>query len=318
MDISMEVIFMAIINIGSVMSKDVLTANKKDSIISMLERLQKHRIGAVVVINDENTPIGIITERDIIQSLVAYKNDIFTKQVQDIMSAPVLTVEPEEDIESAAILMTLHSIRRIPVTKENKLVGFITYRDITNALRKSYSSLEEKAEHFEDMANKDPLTGLFNKRFISKELKDQFKSAKETGTSMTVMMLDIDFFKKVNDTYGHLCGDYVLKELSNLMQAKSREINIVGRYGGEEFIIIGPISDKKSSFFFAERLRAAVEAAIFVWEGREFKITISIGVCVWNPEIEEATDMIKLADRALYTAKENGRNQVRMAEMDVV
>lgn len=308
---------MALVKIGAVMSKDVLTTHKEDSILSMLERLQKHRIGAVVVINKDNMPIGIITERDVIQALVSYKEEIFKKQAQDIMSAPVLTIDPEEDIDSAAILMTLNGIRRIPVTRDNKLAGLITYRDLTNALRKSYYTLEEKAERLEDMANKDPLTGLFNKRFITEELKREFESAAKTGASMAVIMLDIDFFKKVNDTYGHPCGDHVLKTLAGIMQSKSRDINIVGRYGGEEFIIIGPISDAKSSYFFAERLRATVESTPFLWEGKEFFLTISAGVCVWNPKIKDAKQMIQLADDALYAAKKDGRNKVKMAEIDL-
>jgi diguanylate cyclase (GGDEF)-like protein len=306
----------AIIKISAVMAKDVLTANKEEGVISLLERLNKHRIGAVVVINKENMPIGIITERDIIHALVSYREELFNKQAQDIMSAPVLTLDPEQDIDSAAILMTLNGIRRIPITRDNKLVGLITYRDLTNALRKSYFSLEEKAEMLQDMANKDPLTGLFNKRFINEELKRQFDSAVESGTSMTVIMIDIDHFKKVNDTYGHQCGDYVLKTLAVIFQTKSREINIVGRYGGEEFIVIGPISEYKSSLFFAERLREAVEEAVFNWDGVDFHITISAGICVWNRSIKDSKTMVKFADEALYEAKNNGRNQVVVSEKE--
>lgn len=306
---------MPMVKIGAVMSKDVLTARKEDTVMSMLERLQKHRIGAIVVINKDDVPIGIITERDIIQALVVYKEETFKKQAQDIMSAPVLTLDPEQDIDSAAILMTLNGIRRIPITKDNKLVGLITYRDLTNALRKSYYVLEEKAELLQDMANKDPLTGLFNKRFINDELKRQFDAAKTTGEPMAVIMMDIDHFKKVNDTYGHPCGDHVLKTLSAIFLAKSRDINVVGRYGGEEFIIIGPISDHKSSLYFAERIRMVVESTPFFYENKEFKITISAGVCVWNSKIKDAKTMIKLADDALYTAKKSGRNCVKNAEM---
>ncbi len=305
---------MPMVKIGAVMSKDVLTTRKEDSVLSMLERLQKHRIGAVVVTNKENVPIGIITERDVIQALVTYKEEIFKKQAQDIMSAPVLTLDPDEDINSAVILMTLNGIRRIPITKDNKLVGLISYRDLTNALHKSYYTLEEKAEKLQDEANRDALTGLFNRKFINEALEKQFEAAKLTDSPMGVIMIDIDHFKKVNDTYGHPCGDHVLKTLAAIMQSKSRDINIVGRYGGEEFIILGPISDLKSSTYLAERLRSTIEATTFFCEDKEFKITISAGVCVWNSKIKDAKSMIKLADDALYSAKKGGRNLVRMAE----
>src|ERR1035437_496402 len=306
---------MPMVKIGAVMSKDVLTARKEDTVMSMLERLQKHRIGAIVVINKANVPIGIVTERDIIQALVVYKEETFKKQAQDIMSAPVLTLDPDQDIDSAAILMTLNEIRRIPITKDSKLAGLITYRDITNALRKSYYVLEEKAELLQDMANKDPLTGLFNKRFINEEIKRQFEAAITTGSPMAVIMIDIDHFKKVNDTYGHPCGDQVLKNLASIFLGKSRDINVVGRYGGEEFIIIGPISDHKSSLYFAERIRMIVESTPFFCESREFHITISAGVCVWNSKMKDAKTVIKLADDALYAAKRAGRNCVKIAEI---
>jgi diguanylate cyclase (GGDEF)-like protein len=305
---------MSIIKISTVMSKDVLTASKEDTVMSMIERLNKHRIGAIIIINKDNVPVGIVTERDIIRSLVAYKEETLKKQAQDIMSAPVLTLEPDEDIDSAAILMTLNNVRRLPITKDNKLIGLISYRDLTNALRKSNYVLEEKAELLQDMANRDPLTGLFNKRFINDEIKRQFDAAKQSEQPMAVIMMDIDHFKLVNDTYGHQCGDYVLKNLAGIMQAKSRDINVVGRFGGEEFIILGPISDMKSSVFFAERIRSTVEETNFVWEDKEFKITISAGVCVWNSNIKDAKTMIKLADEALYAAKNSGRNQVQIAE----
>ncbi|MEI7542265.1 MAG: GGDEF domain-containing protein [bacterium] len=306
---------MPMVKIGAVMSKDVLTANKEDTVMSMLERLQKHRMGAIVVINKDDVPVGIITERDIIQALVIYKQETFEKQAQDIMSAPVLTLDPEQDIDSAAILMTLNGIRRIPITKENKLIGLITYRDITNALRKSYYVLEEKAQMLQDMANRDSLTKLFNKRLINEEIKKQFDAAKESNSPMAVIMIDIDHFKKINDTYGHPCGDYVLKTLSSILLSKSRDINIVGRYGGDEFIVLGAISDHKSSLYFAERLRMIIESTPFLYENQELKITISTGVCVWNSKIKDAKTMIKLADGALYNAKQAGRNCVKMAEV---
>jgi diguanylate cyclase (GGDEF)-like protein len=305
---------MPMVKIGAVMSKDVLTANKEDTVMSMLERLQKHRMGAIVVINKDDVPVGIITERDIIQALVIYKQETFEKQAQDIMSAPVLTLDPEQDIDSAAILMTLNGIRRIPITKENKLIGLITYRDITNALRKSYYVLEEKAQMLQDMANRDSLTKLFNKRLINEEIKKQFEAAVVSNSPMAVIMIDIDHFKKINDTYGHPCGDYVLKTLSSILLSKSRDINIVGRYGGDEFIVLGAISDHKSSLYFAERLRMIIESTPFLYENQELKITISTGVCVWNSKIKDAKTMIKLADGALYNAKQAGRNCVKMAE----
>jgi len=300
--------------IEDVMVRSVLTAKTTDTVYTISEALNRHRIGAIVITDSSETPIGIVTERDIIKALISYKEDTINKQAGDIMSSPLLTLEPNEDIESAAILMALNRIRRIPITENNKLVGLISYRDITNALRKSYHVLQEEKETLADRANKDSLTGLFNKGYITEQLKYQFELAKRSNNPMAVIMLDIDHFKKVNDTYGHQCGDEVLKQIAEILREKSRAINIVGRYGGEEFIIIGPIGDHKSSLYLAERLRSIIEKTKFECLKKTITLTISAGVAIWNPKIENESHLVKLADEALYTAKRSGRNQVRIAE----
>lgn len=302
------------VKISDVMMTDVLTAAKTDTILDMSKRLQAHRIGAIVIVDNNRYPVGIVSERDIIRSLGIYKEQALNKQAQDIMSSPVLTLEPDQDIETAATLMSLNMIRRIPITVNDRLAGIISYRDITNALRKNYYMLEQKTEKLEDKANHDPLTGLFNKGYMEEQLTYHFELARRSRNSMAVMFLDIDHFKKVNDTYGHQRGDEVLKRIAHILKDKSRAINVVGRFGGEEFMIIGPISDYKSALYLGERIRTAVEKEVFSHDNTDFNITISIGISVWNSSIASEKDLVKFADEALYTAKRNGRNQVRMYE----
>jgi len=302
------------VKISDVMMTDVLIAANTDTILDMSKRLQAHRIGAIVIVDNNRYPVGIVSERDIIRSLGIYKEQALNKQAQDIMSSPVLTLEPDQDIETAATLMSLNMIRRIPITVNDRLAGIISYRDITNALRKNYYMLEQKTEKLEDKANHDPLTGLFNKGYLEEQLTYHFELAKRSGNPMAVMFLDIDHFKKVNDTYGHQCGDEVLKKIAHILKDKSRAINVVGRFGGEEFMIIGPISDYKSALYLGERIRTAVEKEVFSHENTDFNITISIGISVWNSSIASEKDLVKFADEALYTAKRSGRNQVRMYE----
>jgi len=307
---------MAIPKVEEIMMKEVLKTDRYDTVLSMAEKMHKHRLGAIVIVDSEDFPIGIVTERDILRTLITYKDKSMDVQAGDIMSSPVLTLEPGEDIDSAIMQMQLNRVRRIPITKENRLIGIISYRDLTNALRKTYNALEKKTEELEEEANTDPLTGLYNRRVINGQLKYQIDLARRSGNPMSVIMIDIDHFKKVNDTYGHLCGDSVLKTIAGILKEKSRDINIVGRYGGEEFMIIGPISDHKTAFYMAERLRALVENTEFSCEknGKKFRVTISAGVAVWNPKIKTGRELIKLSDDALYLAKKSGRNRVRMAE----
>ncbi len=308
---------MAVPKIQDIMMKDVLTTDHDDTVLSMAEKMHKNRLGAIVIVDRENYPIGIVTERDILRALITYKEKAVGTRAGDIMSAPVLTLEPEEDMDSAIMQMQLNRVRRIPVTKENKLIGIVSYRDLTNALRKSFYALEQKAEELEQRANTDPLTGLFNRRVLGRQLKYHIKVASKSGQPMSVIMFDIDHFKKINDTHGHLCGDSVLKKLAEILKKKSRSVNIVGRYGGEEFIIIGPISDHKSAFYAAERVRIIIESTDFLCadSGQKFRVTVSAGVAVWNPGIKTGKELIKLADDALYLAKRSGRNQVKAAEL---
>lgn len=307
---------MPITKIEQIMLKEVLKANKNDTIIHICELMDKHHLGGVVIVDKDDFPIGIVTERDIIKAVVAYKEKIFIITAGDIMSSPIITVNPEDDIEYAFIQLSLNRIRRIPVIKDNKLIGIVSYRDISNALRKSFYKLQEKTESLELKAITDPLTGLYNKTYINQNLKSIFSLSKRTNQPMAIIMIDIDHFKKINDIYGHLCGDEVLKKLSVILKEKTREVNIVGRYGGEEFIILGPISDHKSAFFAAERLRNIIENTSFYCdENKEkFNITISAGIAVWNHKIKNCRELLKLADDALYLAKRSGRNQVRMSD----
>lgn len=307
---------MAIPTVGEIMMKDVLKTDRNDTVLSMSEKMHRHRLGAIVITDAGDFPIGIVTERDILRAIVTYKDRAINAQAGDIMSSPVLTLEPEEDIDSAIMQMQLNRVRRIPITKDNRLIGIISYDDLTNALRKANYALQKKTDELEKEAGTDPLTGLYNRRVINSQLAYQVSMAKRTGNPMAVIMLDIDFFKKVNDTYGHQCGDRVLQGIASILKEKSREINIVGRYGGEEFIMLAPIAGYKTALYMAERLRQLVEGTDFRDEstGNRFKVTVSAGVAVWNNKIKTGKELVKLADDAMYLAKESGRNRVRMAE----
>ncbi len=300
------------IKIERIMSKDVATASLDISMSNIIDMLYNDKIGAIAIINKKNIPVGIITERDIVVGLYKFRDKILQKLSKDIMSSPLVYIPPESDIEEAAMLMALNRIRRLPVIKDNKLLGIVTYSDLTNALRKNYYHLEEKTEILEDRANKDSLTGLYNKAYIMEQLKYHINLATSIKKPFSIIMLDIDYFKKVNDTYGHLCGDYVLKKLSSIFLEQTRSVNITGRYGGEEFIILASQSNAQSAFNFAERLRTLIENIQFSYEGKNFKITISCGVAELTNKIKKPEVLIANADKALYQAKNSGRNRTVM------
>lgn len=165
------------------------------------------------------------------------------------------------------------------------------------------------------LAALDPLTGVYNRRFGLKRLREEFSRSVRSAVPFGVMIFDLDHFKVVNDTYGHLAGDCVLKNICEIAKSTLREGDVLFRYGGEEFIAILPAASAKDIQDIAERLRNLVENNILPHNGQSIKVTLSIGGAAYpgnNAESEET--LIQLADEALYKAKDGGRNKVVIAQ----
>ncbi len=165
-------------------------------------------------------------------------------------------------------------------------------------------------------ATLDALTGFYNRQQLDERIKQEISSAKRKHTSLCVIMTDIDFFKRVNDTYGHSTGDLVLKTVAKIIRTHLREYDIAARYGGEEFVIILPSTKKDEAQNVAERLRKAIEKKVIDIEKvntkneqKNISVTISLGVYSYHLN-DKPANVIMNADKALYQAKENGRNQV--------
>jgi len=190
---------------------------------------------------------------------------------------------------------------------EEKLVNTIDAAlDKWRRMQQSMANQEE----LERLANFDSLTGLHNRRAILRRLDGEIKRAKRYKEELCLLMLDIDHFKNVNDQYGHLSGDEVLKEVATLVQQNIRETDTAGRYGGEEFITILPQTNLSSALDVAERIRKLIAVAKMKdAEQNVFNITVSQGLSSYKPG-EDGYSLISRADDALYRAKENGRNRV--------
>lgn len=158
----------------------------------------------------------------------------------------------------------------------------------------------------------DALTRLYNRRHFENNFEREFARSKRYGSPLSVAIIDIDFFKKINDTYGHLCGDYVLKEVAYNMVNNFRQTDFVFRYGGEEFAVILTETPDENAKVPLERLRKLIENTKFSFNGENIKVTVSIGVSS-NINCDIAWNMFEVADKALYEAKGSGRNQVRSA-----
>lgn len=162
-----------------------------------------------------------------------------------------------------------------------------------------------------ESATKDALTGLYSKRFFMDQLDVEFNFHKRTKKPLSVVVCDLDFFKKINDTYGHLAGDKVLHETGRLFLNILRKGDLVGRYGGEEIVFFLRETPLPGAKVFAERLRKLIETHIYMYESKKIPVTASFGVAtLTNDNYKDVAELIKVADEFLYKAKQSGRNRV--------
>ena len=189
--------------------------------------------------------------------------------------------------------------------------------DLTHNLKDRNRQLIDARRQLTDLANIDELTGLGNRRLVNKVLQEEINRARRTGARLSLILLDVDYFKDYNDNYGHPAGDLVLKRLADLMErATSRAGEVVGRYGGEEFILVLPGAGDEAARRTAERLRELVMAEKMPHKHSQVAdiITISQGVVTFTPDADESpSELIKRADTALYRAKHQGRNAIVLA-----
>jgi diguanylate cyclase (GGDEF)-like protein len=165
-----------------------------------------------------------------------------------------------------------------------------------------------------DLNVRDSLTGIYNRRFMENKLREEFMRSKRYSGEFSIIMIDIDHFKTINDTYGHQCGDFILKSLSSRISSLIRNVDYLARYGGEEFCCMLPETPLKSAVLVAERFRMSIMDLDNVFDGRSIKITISLGVAGMDESITSPEEMVQRADGALYRAKRNGRNLVEVMD----
>jgi len=194
---------------------------------------------------------------------------------------------------------------------EARVRAMLRIKRLQDELDLKNRELEVANKRLKKLSITDGLTELFNHRHVHELLRDEFERSRRSEEPLAVVMIDLDRFKAVNDTYGHPTGDVVLFETARILKETAREIDMVGRYGGEEFIGILPNTSEEEGARFAERVRAAVEAHLFKDEEHEIRMTCSSGVASFPADgVDTPEELLKNADAALYLAKESGRNRV--------
>ncbi len=194
---------------------------------------------------------------------------------------------------------------------EARVRAMLRIKFLQDELDQKNRELELANKRLKKLSITDGLTELFNHRHVHQLLHDEFERSARTGESIAVAMMDLDRFKSINDTYGHPTGDVILYETARIIKETAREIDMPGRYGGEEFIAILPGTEEESAEAFAERVRQAVEGHVFRDGATEVRMTVSCGVASFPaPGVDAPEALLKAADEALYQAKHGGRNQV--------
>jgi len=235
------------------------------------------------------------------------------KNHEEMRNVPLLVFVDEDDTRTMlkALEMGINDYLTVPVDKNEMLV-----RVRTQIRRKRYQDMLKSQYHKSiSMALTDALTGLYNRHYLNTHLGNMVAQAVKNNKNLALMIMDMDHFKSVNDTYGHDTGDKVLKQLAEVIIRASRSTDLAARFGVEEFVTLMPETDAQAAMATAERMRALVESTPFqTGRGDEaIKRTISIGVACLHPDGDSAENLLKRADEALYIAKNDGRNRVKMA-----
>ena len=309
--------------VEKVMNRHPLVVTETTRVLTVVHLMARHKVGQVLVVPaswqpgtaDEKPPepIGIFTERDLIRSLSAHPNDLVAMQIGQVMTSPLMVLGMKEDLQAAVNLMFLLRVRRIPVVDQGHLMGIVTRGQVMEAQRQRLMQIEQTNEKLEQQVVSDPLTGLANRLLFDQVLRREVTRREKQNGQVLVIMLDIDHFKRVNDTWGHPVGDQVLRQISGIFRKNVRRADLVARLGGEEFGVIISHRLVMGAEMVAEKLRRKVEMEVFGEEGETFPVTVSAGVAQFVFGEDDMESIVRRADEALYQAKRDGRNRVAVA-----
>ena len=241
------------------------------------------------------------------------------------------------DCKDVDILRQLKPTLIVPLLLKNRLNGILVLgeRIIPDMTEGGYSDYEKQEiltitslaaiavnnAFLVELSSTDMMTHLKFKYYFFNVLSDRLETAREAGSIVSVLMFDIDFFKKVNDTYGHACGDYVLTQVASIIKGSIRGDDMASRYGGDEFTVLLNGASQKDATMVAERIRKNIENFDFVYQMQKLHMTISGGVSTFSMDknpVDSAEQLVDQADKALYVSKREGRNRITVADSAII
>lgn len=304
------------INVISLIS---IVAEYLDKAINIQTRL-KNIIDEIVVrfdktsskltnILDENSRVlkdDIENDKELVNQLVDVNGMIINESSIDKLKQIVLSKMDELSKEISSKIDN-KSVVLNHLEKEKEIVNkeLSEYRAKESELER----LKKDVERYKMESVTDPLTSLFNRKFMTKKIMEEIERCKRYGATFSLIFLDIDDFKKINDIYGHIIGDFVLKYLSDIIKSELRKTDYAFRYGGEEMVILLSETGIENAIKFSERLLETIRNTVFKYKSKSLKITVSIGVAEFNPA-ETMENLINRADMAMLRAKREGKNRV--------
>lgn len=296
-----------------------------DTLMNTVLEYMKDSQSDCVIIQSDNKAVGILTSKDILHYIGEAKHR--SQKVSELMSSPVETLSHRASINEGLEYLRKRPYKRIVVVDdEENVAGIVTQQDLISRTYLKWSQLmqdhfkqfeeitqilQQKNQHLTQLATKDVLTEVHNRHMFGELFAKELSIFKRQGGKLALVMIDLDHFKRINDTYGHNIGDFVLKEFASLVKSSVREADLFARWGGEEFVLLLRNAGCDEAFGVGEKIRKLLESEEL---GEAGKVTCSIGITEVLIE-DTLVSAIERADNAMYTAKECGRNRTIACEV---
>ena len=263
--------------------------------------------------------ISNVLEGDFIREVPRWIDGLIIMILGLFLSTQTYRLQPLKGLTMTVLIAVAYSFLSFIVLDKINILISVVYPIVVlifvYCIVNAYNQISIVTEHNRliDLATKDSLTGLYIRRHFNLILETQVQMVKDRGGRLSLLMIDLDNFKNINDTHGHKTGDFVLREIAKTLLASCRPLDVVGRYGGEEFIIMLPGADESSASLVAERIRYRVKKSDFKFKDVNHKITVSVGIANYKKD-DTAERLVEKADWALYKAKERGKDGIFSSE----
>jgi diguanylate cyclase (GGDEF)-like protein len=302
-------------NVSEIMNTDPLIVDESAPLPNAIEQMTYQKRSCLLVTNC-GALTGIVTERDLVGLLhnALEGKDIGKTSIAEVMTHGPCSIPETTSSEDALNLSRSRKIRHIPVINDdNQLVGLVTQANLLDAYLTALNDnaeLSESLERLKLLSLEDPLMQIGNRRAMEIDLGFTESEAKRHGKRYSVALIDVDYFKRFNDTYGHQAGDDALRKVAQGLQKTTRSADRIYRYGGEEILALMPEASFEDAKITCERLRQSIEELAIPNEDTPLGVlTVSIGLA--SSPTDNWQEMVERADKALYEAKNGGRNQIR-------